>query len=74
MRYRPILLSLVALAATSALSAQSAADAPTPPKARLKALVIDGQNNHNWRATSPVIKAGLEETGRYKVNVSTSPQ
>ena len=41
---------------------------------KLSILLIDGQNNHNWRATSPVIKAGLEETGRYKVEVSTSPQ
>ena len=41
---------------------------------KLSILIIDGQNNHNWRATSPVIKAGLEETGRYKVEVSTSPQ
>lgn len=41
---------------------------------KLSILLIDGQNNHNWRATSPVIKAGLEETGRYKVDVSTSPQ
>ena len=41
---------------------------------KLSILIIDGQNNHNWRATSPVITAGLEETGRYKVEVSTSPQ
>ena len=41
---------------------------------KLSILLIDGQNNHNWRATSPVIKAGLEETGRFKVEVSTSPQ
>ena len=41
---------------------------------KLSILIIDGQNNHNWRATSPVLKAGLEETGRYKVEVSTSPQ
>ena len=41
---------------------------------KLSILLIDGQNNHNWRATSPVLKAGLEKTGRYKVQVSTSPQ
>ena len=41
---------------------------------KLSILLIDGQNNHNWRATSPVLKAGLEKTGRYKVEVSTSPQ
>ena len=41
---------------------------------KLSILLIDGQNNHNWRATSPVLKAGLEKTGRYKVEISTSPQ
>ena len=41
---------------------------------KLSILLVDGQNNHNWRATSPVLKAGLEKTGRYKVEVSTSPQ
>ncbi len=58
-----LLLTLATLAAT----ALQAAD-------KLSVLLIDGQNNHNWRATSPVLKAGLEETGRYKVDVSTSPQ
>ena len=52
---------------TLAVTALPAAD-------KLSVLLIDGQNNHNWRATSPVLKAGLEETGRYKVDVSTSPQ
>lgn len=40
---------------------------------KLKALVIDGQNNHNWKATTPVMKWALEETGRFTVDVSTTP-
>ena len=44
------------------------------PGSRLKALIIDGQNNHNWRATTPVLKAALEESGRFAVDVVTSPQ
>lgn len=39
----------------------------------LKALIIDGQNNHNWQATTPVMKALLEQSGRFEVDVATSP-
>jgi hypothetical protein len=40
---------------------------------KLKLLIVDGQNNHNWKATSPVLKSFLEKTGRFTVTVSTSP-
>jgi len=39
----------------------------------LKALIVDGQNNHNWKATTPVLKSILEDTGLFKVDVATSP-
>ena len=39
----------------------------------LKALIVDGQNNHNWQETTPVLKKLLEQTGLYKVDVATSP-
>lgn len=39
----------------------------------LKVLLVDGQNNHAWAQTSPVLKAILEEGGLCKVDVSTSP-
>src|SRR5712692_7462528 len=38
-----------------------------------KALIIDGQNNHNWQATTPVLKKLLDETGLFTVDVATSP-
>jgi len=40
---------------------------------KLKALIIDGQNNHAWKQTTPVIKAILEDCGRFTVDVATSP-
>jgi len=40
---------------------------------KLKLLIIDGQNNHNWKATTPVLKHFLTETGRFEVSVATSP-
>ena len=39
----------------------------------LQALIVDGQNNHNWQETTPVLKALLEETGLFTVDVATSP-
>ncbi len=39
----------------------------------LKALIVDGQNNHAWAQTTPVLKQALEETKRFSVDVATSP-
>ncbi|NLX98593.1 MAG: ThuA domain-containing protein [Rhodopirellula sp.] len=44
--------------------------AAAPP---LKALIVDGQNNHNWVETTPYLKKHLEETGLFTVDVATSP-
>lgn len=39
----------------------------------IKVLLLDGQNNHNWKATTPVIVEALERDNLCKVTVSTSP-
>ncbi len=39
----------------------------------LKALIVDGQNNHDWKGTTPVLQSLLEETGLFTVDVATSP-
>ena len=41
--------------------------------AKLKAVIIDGQNNHNWQGTTPVLKKILEDSGLFSVDVITSP-
>lgn len=38
-----------------------------------KALIVDGQNNHQWQLTTPVLKKALEDTGLFTVDVATSP-
>lgn len=47
------------------------------PKGRaaepLRVLIIDGQNNHNWKAMTPPMKADLEKTGRFAIDVATTP-
>ncbi|MBL4884947.1 MAG: ThuA domain-containing protein [Planctomycetaceae bacterium] len=40
---------------------------------QLKVLLIDGQNNHNWKQTSPILINILEKSGRFSVDRATSP-
>jgi type 1 glutamine amidotransferase len=59
---------LSALLLFTAVPALSAADPPP-----IKVLIIDGQNNHNWQQTTPVLKKLLENSKRFTVDVATSP-
>ena len=56
---------LLALAGIFALPA-SAAD-------KINVLIIDGQHNHKWQETTPAIKEMLTKTGRFNVEVATTP-
>ena len=40
----------------------------------IRVLLISGHNNHNWRETTPVLKAILEEGDRFEVVVDEAPQ
>jgi len=40
---------------------------------KISALIIDGQNNHDWKLTTPYLQAILENTGIFEVHVLTSP-
>lgn len=40
---------------------------------KLRALIIDGQNNHDWKTTTPILRQILESSGRFVVKVATSP-
>lgn len=41
--------------------------------AKIRVVIIDGQNNHQWQVTTPHLKKVLEATGRFQVDVSTTP-
>jgi len=58
---------LTTLAVWAVLAAVAVA---APPH---KALIVDGQNGHDWKSTTPVLKKLLEETGLFAVDVATSP-
>ena len=49
--------------ALAALSCFAAADVKS------RVLILSGANNHDWKQTTPAIKAALEETGRFEVDV-----
>jgi uncharacterized protein len=39
----------------------------------IRALIIDGENNHNWKATTPALQKILEDSGRFQVEALTAP-
>lgn len=41
--------------------------------APIRVLIIDGQNNHNWKAMTPVMRHHLQSNGQFSVEVSTTP-
>lgn len=61
---------LLAIAATLALSLFSA---NSQAAEKLKLLIVDGQNNHNWKATTPILQEFLSRSGRFEVAVATTP-
>lgn len=40
----------------------------------LRALILSGQNNHRWEVTTPLLRKALEDTARFKVTVTESPE
>jgi uncharacterized protein len=39
----------------------------------IRALILTGQNNHDWRATTPLLRSLLLNTGRFDVRVNEEP-
>ena len=63
---KKILLALVCLLYLSLFSAQAA-----PP---IRVLIVDGQSNHAWQLTTPVLKKLLDEAGLFQTDIATSPR
>ena len=40
---------------------------------KLKVLIVDGQNNHDFERTTPYLRHVLEATGRFQSYVATTP-
>ena len=39
-----------------------------------KTLIITGQNNHNWKVSSPILKQILDETGLFSSEIMITPE
>jgi type 1 glutamine amidotransferase len=58
-------LCALAIALVTALSASAEP---------IKVLIVDGQNNHAWRTTTPILKKILEESKMFSVHIATAPE
>ncbi|MEI7658954.1 MAG: family 16 glycoside hydrolase [Phycisphaerae bacterium] len=64
---------LAAAAACSLGLAAGAENASSGTSSPIKALLITGHNNHNWKYTSRVHAETLEATGRFEVTITDDP-
>lgn len=67
-----ITLTLTVLAVAS-FAWLGSAKTTKPSDGILKVLILDGQNNHDWKSTTPVMQHVFDTSGRFTVDVSTSP-
>jgi type 1 glutamine amidotransferase len=65
-----VLLASVLAAALAPAARGEAAPAREP----LRVLLLSGRNNHEWRVTTPHLRAVCEATGRFRVDVLEKPE
>ncbi|UCH36326.1 MAG: ThuA domain-containing protein [Armatimonadota bacterium] len=62
---------IIALAVIAVLLASAAA---APAVGKINVLIVTGQNNHDWRSTTPVLQDILERSGQFRVTVNEHPE
>ncbi len=67
------LRSVPALLLLFAAPAMAQDTAPFFHKGALRALILSGRNNHDWRTTTPQLRKILVDTGRFDVRVDEEP-
>ena len=72
---RPIAVSIVLtlLPAAVSIGQDSGERVSLLKPAAIQALILTGRNNHDWRATTPVLRKLLLDTGRFDVRVNEGP-
>src|SRR5947209_2428615 len=60
-----LIASLIGIVGGLAIAQQPG---PAPPK--IAVLIVTGQNGHNWRGTTPLLRKILEDTGKFEVRVT----
>jgi HEAT repeat protein/type 1 glutamine amidotransferase len=44
------------------------------PSSSIKALIVTGQNTHDWKTSSSALEQMLEDTGLFEVDIAVSPE
>jgi type 1 glutamine amidotransferase len=65
---------LLAAAVFISACAHPVPPAAFPPPRPLRVLILDGQNNHDWRRTTASLRGTLDAAHRFTVEVSTTPE
>ena len=75
MKMVPIYVALFLLPAlvSNGQSSTAAERASLFKESAFRALILTGQNNHDWQATTPLLRALLLNTGRFDVRVNEEP-
>lgn len=69
-----LFLSIALLSGARLISENTVADRiPLFKKGAIRALILTGQNNHDWRSTTPLLRRMLLNTGRFDVRVNEEP-
>jgi uncharacterized protein YceK len=66
-------IATLGLLLTGCASNRRESAAPKPDATYHRVLIIDGQNNHDWPRATAILKAVLEDSGLFTVEVSTTP-
>jgi uncharacterized protein len=64
------LIGIAAALAYAQAPAQPPAQAPNAGPPKIQVLIVTGQNGHNWRGTTPLLRKALEDTGKFEVRVT----
>jgi type 1 glutamine amidotransferase len=73
MIWRTLLLGFIGLSSSLSTTGAALAQPGNADAAKLRVLIVDGQNNHDWKTTTPLLRKALESSGRFVVEVATSP-
>jgi type 1 glutamine amidotransferase len=74
-RRMPGLLIVIAVLLCGIGRAFGAADVPPAPAAApIRVLILSGENNHDWRHTTPKLREILESSGLCRVDVTEHPE
>ena len=65
-------LSFLTIAICAAFSVALSADRAAAAE-KIRVLIIDGQNNHEWQKTTPLLVKALKESDRFVADVVTAP-